>query len=94
MNNPIDGTASARQYLSSMEPGSDRTAPGAANQEAGGDALGAAPIQAPNEQAVRDGASVAPEADPTRTTTETQQTEPGENRLEDRRLGSRFDAHA
>lgn len=94
MNNPIDGTASARQYLSTMEPGSDRTAPGSANQEAGGDSLGAAPIQAPNEQAVRSGASVDSGADPTRTITESQQTEPGENRMDASQLGSRFDARA
>ena len=94
MNNPIDGTASARQYLNSMQPGSERTSPGAANQEAGGNAYASAPIQAPNEQAVRDGASVDSGADPTRTTMEMEQTEQGEYRLDDRRLGSRVDRFA
>lgn len=72
--NPIDGSASARQYMSPSQPGSEVTSPGSGNQVASGSSMAGPAIQAPNEAQVRSGASVDSEANPTSVTTESEGT--------------------
>jgi hypothetical protein len=77
--NPIDGSASARQYMAPSQPGSEVTSPGAGNQVAGGSSMAGPAIQAPNEGQVRAGASVDSDAAPTSVTTQSEGTAPTGN---------------
>jgi hypothetical protein len=72
--NPIDGSASARQYMAPSQPGSEVSSPGAGNQVASGSSVAGPAIQAPNEAQVRSGASVDGDAAPTSVTTESEGT--------------------
>ena len=72
--NPIDGSASARQYMAPSQPGSELSSPGAGNQVSSGSSLAGPAIQAPNEAQVRSGASVDGDAAPTSVTTESEGT--------------------
>ena len=77
--NPIDGSASARQYMAPSQPGSEVTSPGAGNQVASGSSVAGPAIQAPNEAQVRSGASVDGDATPTSVTTESEGTTATDN---------------